>query len=347
MNRLICRCLVVMAMMVLCACSTQRSSVERMGANVALRFTENNLIAPMLTNDDVGMACASGESMTPMIMALGGGFGADDDQLVTLLYTMAALCVEDRALEQELRYLRASRTNNIDEAQDARIIQKRLSALAAKRQYNAYLRIEHYYGNKNIILGDNCPTFQRDFDELVFMVGLISGLQAIVNDISSQNMVGVPKDIAPKVDRAMACLNNDKWFGVPMATRAVVWSLLPGSGANQDPLAVLSQSMQIGERKGVRLSHALYAMVVYTKEDDAHLREVFKRFAATQNSPNFKLNASYRLLDRMGETVLMGVADRYWTSHTSSRTPDDGLEKFWDDQQAQQKDVGITIDDIL
>lgn len=330
----------------LSGCATQRATVERMGADVALRFAENNLVGPMLAGDDMSMACGSGEAMTPMIMAIGGGFNADDDQLVTLLYTVAALCTESRGLEQELRYLRASRSNNIDEAQDARIGQKRLAALAAKRQYQAYVRFEHYQKKNGIVLGEKCPTFKRDFDELVFMTGLLSGLQAIVNDINSQNSIGVPKDIAPLVDRSMVCLNNEKWFGVPMAARAVVWSMLPGAGEGQDPWATLEQSLKIGESKGVRLAHALYATVAATKEDNPHLRDAFKRFAASQNSESFKLNNKYQLFDQMGGAVLLALADRYWTSNTGSRTPEGGLETFWDDQQGA-RDVGIAIDDLL
>jgi hypothetical protein len=43
-----------------------------------------------------------------------------------------------------------------------------------------------------------------------------------------------------------------------MATRAVIWTLLPGAGDGKpEPYATMKESMQIGEKKGVRLSHAL------------------------------------------------------------------------------------------
>lgn len=54
------------------------------------------------------------------------GMGADPAKLAVFMYVAAGLCAEERALENELRYLRASRANMIEEAQDARINQKRL-----------------------------------------------------------------------------------------------------------------------------------------------------------------------------------------------------------------------------
>ena len=47
------------------------------------------------------------------------------------MYSAAGICAEQKALEAELRYLRASKVNQVTEAQDARIEQKRWAALAA------------------------------------------------------------------------------------------------------------------------------------------------------------------------------------------------------------------------
>lgn len=322
-------------------------SPVKFGANQSLRFVERNLVPPMLADDDVDMVCASGESTTPLILAA-GGLGADTDQLATVLYQTAALCAEQRGLEEELRYMRASRANQVEEAQDARIAQKRYAELAARRQYKSHLRFVHYYENKyDVKIGDKCPKFRKDFDEMVYMLGLISGVQSIQNDINSQNAVGVPKDIGAKVERAMACLDNDKWWGVPMATRAAVWNLLPGGGEGKDPWETLKQSMRIGERKGVRMAHALYAMSAYAKADDAHLRDAFRIFGATETEDStFKVDPRFKTFDSMGRMIVTQVSDRYWTEHTGTRTPAGSMGKFWDDKPAAT-DSGIDIDDLL
>lgn len=319
---------------------------QKFGANQALRFTERNLVPPMLTDNDIGMACASGESITPLILAT-GGLGADTDQMATMLYTTAAICAENRSIEEQLRYIRAARSNSVEDAQDARLAQKRLAATAAERQYNAYQRLEHYYQNtQHLALGEKCPTFDRDFDEMVYMLGLIAGMQAISNDTASQGQVGVPKDIAAKVDRAMTCLNNEKWFGVPLAMRATVWSLLPGAGSGKDPWESLQQALRIGERQGVRLPHALYAMTAFMKADEPRLRDAFRSYAATLDRPDFKANPRFRLVDRMGSMVVLNVADLYWTEHTGTRAPLD-LGHFWDEKSANGADSGVQIDDLL
>ena len=41
------------------------------------------------------------------------------------MYSAAGICAEQKALDAELRYLRASKVNQVTEAQDARIEQKR------------------------------------------------------------------------------------------------------------------------------------------------------------------------------------------------------------------------------
>lgn len=320
---------------------------QKFGANQVLRFTENNLVPPMLSDNDIGMACASGEAITPLILAT-GGLGADTDQIGALLYTTAALCAENRSIEEQMRYMRAARSNDVEDAQDARLAQKRLSATAAERQYKAYQRIEHFYRNKQSIeLGEKCPAFHKDFDEMVYMLGLIAGMQAIANDTAAQGQVGVPKDIAAKVDRAMGCLSSEKWFGIPLATRAAVWSILPGAGAGKDPWESMKQAMRIGERQGVRLPHALYAMTAAIKADESRLRDAFRSYAATVERADFKENTRFRLVDRMGSMVVQNVADLYWTEHTGTRAPIGGLGSFWDDKGQAGKDEGVQIDDLL
>lgn len=333
----------IASLVLLTACTP----IKRVGANQSLRFMENNLVGPMLESHDADMACYSGASVAPLIQST-SGMGADNQQLLTLLYLTAATCAEQTAFEQELRYLRASRSKQVEEAQDARITQKRYAELAARRQYQSYRNFANYYEQRfDIRIGDNCPTFDQDIDELIYLLGLIQGLQAIQNDINSQNAVGVPKDIAAKTERAMTCLDNEKWWGAPMAARALVWNMLPGSGEGQNPWQVLEQSRQIGERRGVRLAHALYVISATAKNDEQHLRNALRAFGSTQaGNSSFTLNESYAQVDAISSSTVMNNADRYWTTNAGTRTPIGGLLRFWDEKQ-QPVDTGIEIDDLL
>lgn len=320
------------------------SQIKKSGANIALRFTENNLILPLFKTDDTAMACVSGEALTPLIVAT-QGMKADPNEIAVLLYASAGLCAEQRALEYELRYMRSARANLIDDAQDARIMQKRESELAARRQYEAFKRLEAYFEvKKKAPIGTKCPKFKRDFDQMVYLLGMLSGVQAMVNDIAAQQVVGVPKDIAAKVERAMQCLDNNKWWGAPMATRATIWTLLPGAGEGKgDAWETLKQNMRVGERNGVRIAHAMYAMAAQAKGDEDLIRDAIRMFAATQEAAS---NPNYRLFDRMAFQIVQNVSDRFWTEKTGSRTPPGSLGKFWDDAPAQQ-DEGVQIDDLL
>ena len=131
------------------------------------------------------------------------------------------------------------------------------------------------------------------------LLGMVSGLQAMTNDINSGGAINVPKDIAGIVERGMACLDNEKFWGAPMATRAVIWTLLPGAGDGKpEPYATMKESMQIGEKKGVRLT-CLYAVAAQASGDDAKLRDAFRSgdhaAASTEDKP---ANPQFRLIDK-------------------------------------------------
>ena len=170
-----------------------------------------------------------------------------------------------------------------------------------------------------------------DIEQTVYLLGMLSGLQSMTNDINSGGVVNVPKDIAAVVERGMSCLNNEKFWGAPNATRAVIWTLLPGAGDGKpDPYLTLKQSTQIGEQKGVRLSHAMYAVAAQASGDDAKIRDALRTFAQARSDEK-PVNPQFKLIDSMAGMMVKGISDRYWTEHTGVRTADDGMEHFWDE----------------
>lgn len=307
------------------------SQVIKTGANVALGFTENHIVPPILAMDDAEMVCNSGNSLTPAIMAT-KDMGADPTRVAVLMYSAAGICAEQKALDAELRYMRASKAEKVSEAQDARIEQKRWAALAAQRQYTGYQLFQSRYEKKyKRELGEECASMNGDIEQTVYLLGMLSGLQAMTNDINSGGAVHVPKDIAAVVERGMTCLDNTKFWGVPDATRAVIWTLLPGAGDGKpEPYQTLKQSTQIGEQKGVRLSHALYAVAAQASGDDAKIRDALKTFADARTNEK-PVNPQFKLIDSMASMMVGGIADRYWTENTGVRSTGDGLQKFWDE----------------
>ncbi|ENV31560.1 hypothetical protein [Acinetobacter gerneri] len=309
------------------------SYVVKSGANVAIGFSNKHIVPPILKMGDVDMACHAGTALTPAIMAT-KDMGADPTKMAVLLYSASGMCAERQSVDAELRYLRASKNNQISEAQDARVEQKRWAALASERQYTAYqLFAERWQAKYKFKLGDSCPKMHKDLDQMVYLLGMMSGLQAMTNDINSGGQVNVPKDIAGIVERGMACLDNTKFWGAPNATRATIWTLLPGSGDGKpDPYQTLNQSMQIADQKGVRLAYALNAMTAQASGDNDKIRAALQAYGASR-ADDKPVNPEFRLIDGMAGQIMQEIADRYWTENTGQRAPDDGYTNFWDSKE--------------
>ena len=309
--------------------------------DILINYGRDEMLPYVMTNDDTEMACALGESMTPLLMSF-EAVGSDPDKLAVLQYVTAGSCSQARALDAELRYMRNIEQGNVTEAQDARIVQKRQAATAAQRQFEAYNRMVREYGQ---IKENECPDLDEDFDQMVWMVGLIAGTQALMNDGTSGGQVGVPRNIAAKVSRGAACLENTKWWGVPNGIRGAIWNILPPlAPENAEPWAELDKAEEIGFDQGVRLGSALYAMAGYSKGDNERVREAIREFAEYDES---KINNEYRMLDTMAHTIILGLSDRLWTEATGKRTPIGGLGTFWDDGGSGGQQDNSDIEDLL
>lgn len=314
-------------------------SPYKIAGDQMIKFSKNEMVPYLLTYDDTQMGCASGEALTPLLMTF-EAVGSNPNQLAIMVYTAAGMCAEQDALDNELRYLRAVQQGNITEAQDARIAQKRAHALAAKRQYISYQRFVAYYGEP---AAGKCPKkLNSDFDQLMFLIGLVSGVQAALNDAQSDQAVGVPRDIAAKVERLAACVDSNKWWGLPQGIRAALWNTLPMiAPAGAKPMETLARVAKQGERQGVRLGHAMWALAAYGNGDKEMVKNIIRDFAAAGKTA--KIDPNFKMLDAMAEVMILATSDRLWTEATGTRTPMGGLGTFWDDKP---KSAG-NIDDLL
>ncbi|MCC1496169.1 hypothetical protein [Alcanivorax sp. 1008] len=306
--------------------------------DVLVSYGKSELVPHLMTYRDVGMACATGESLTPLLMSF-SEVGSKPDKIAPLVFVAAATCSESKALDAELRYMRAMKRGDVIEAQDARSEQKAHAEQAARRLYEAYRRTVSVYGEP---AEASCPRLRSDFDELVWMVGLIAGVQSLLNDATAETAVGVPRDVAAKVERGAACLDNEKWWGVPQGTRAALWNILPmlapqGADAWQE----LEKATQIGFQSGIRLASALYVISAYSVDNQPQLRKGIREFSAN----NRNLNEEYALLDAIAGELILGVSHRMWADATGKRTPFKSLGTFWDD--AAKTSPVIDIDELL
>lgn len=306
-----------------------------------VKFSKTDMIPYLMAMDDPQMACVNGEANAPLLLTFERA-GTNVNQLGILIQNVAGGCAEQQANEQELRYLRASKAGQAVEAMDARAAQKTWNALAAQRYYAGYRRLVAFYGEP----GEACPQrrLRREFDQLAYLLGLVTGVQAVVQDVAAERAVDVPMDIAAKADRAVTCLDNEKWWGMPQATRAAVALLNPTVDTQgKDPWQEMDQAAALGAKAGIRLPHVLQAMVAQSKGDDARLRHAIKAFVAAGEQG--QVNAHYQMLDRVAAQTMKAISDRYWTEHTGQRTPHLQLGHFWDEKAAPTPTVAL--DDIL
>ncbi|RZI81105.1 MAG: hypothetical protein EOP38_20415 [Rubrivivax sp.] len=325
MTRILTASVVALSTLTMSGCALLESGTSA----VTLNILEEGFTPPALKMGDVDMGCTFALANGPLVGAARNFYG-DPSLMETVLMQSASVCSDAKAIEEELRYIRASREKRSDEAQDARISQKRQMATSAHRQITSFERMRTKLQQKYFFkYGSECPKFKRDFDEMVYLLGSASGVQAVQSDMGAQQAVGVSLDIPPQVDFAMTCLNNKKWWGAPQALRAAIWSIIPGGGDGKDIKGTFESNMAIGERAGVRLPHLMAAIAAQSADDTPTLRAVIKRFATVEN---FKVNTDYRLVDAIAEAQMVNISDRLWTQNTGSRTPINSLGKFWDDK---------------
>ncbi len=307
--------------------------------DVMIGYAEDHGLPYMLATNDVALECSMVESFTPFLLSF-STVTTSPDQLAILFYLMAGNCSEFKAWEHELRYLRALHAKNSTEAVDARIAQQRLLAVAAERQLTGY----HYLSKAFVEPGGACPEFTSDNDELYWLIGLINGIQAIINDIAAAGMVEVPMDIAAKVGRGAVCLNNEKWWGIPEAIQAAIWITLPGnSPADKNPEQMLKQSVDMGLQQGIKISQVLAAQVNLGQGNIAELKRILRKDNGKMKQT--AVSQRFQSLNEVSKLQIQAISDKLWTEATGARTPIGKLGSFWDDPVTAIE--SIDIDELL
>ncbi|MDF1762499.1 MAG: hypothetical protein P1U57_03735 [Oleibacter sp.] len=306
---------------------------------VVYDLTDRHVTPYTMTTDDLGVACSMTQSLQPLIMAFDRVISAPDNAGI-VMGIMAGGCAASEAADEGLTYLREFRAQNIDSAKDARIREKRMYAVAANRLYNSYLHMVNEYGEP----GEKCPSLNYE-EGVYWALGNVAGLQAVLADLKSQSVVEVPKDIAMKTVRGMQCLDNQDYWGLPLAAKAGLWILMPDSAPEgTDPWVELAAASRASADSGVRLAQAIEVIIADSAGHTDKVKDAIRRHAAS-----LKTDASdreYRLLDVVASEQIRAVSDRMWTEATGSRTPVGEFGTFWDDQAIQSGPV-LDIDDLL
>lgn len=308
--------------------------------DVMTSYTTAHVLPAMMASDDMDMACGTGISFASFLMS----FGRVTDEprragLVTML--SAGFCAEAEAWEAELAQLRALRAGQAAQAQDARILEKRKHYLAAQRFQTAFNLLQGAFGEVGTEAG--CPEVEPE-EEILFLLGLAAGANAVIHDRSAEGAAQVPMDIPVAVARASECLDSQRWWGVPEGLRGAVWASVPGSAPEgADPWAVLQSAARAGEQAGVRLARALQVQALSAAGRAEELRQaVAAHGESIKTSP---ANPQWRLLDQMGTAMIQHESDKLWTQATGHRTPLGALGTFYQAQAAPELDDSL-LDDL-
>jgi len=312
---------------------------------VLANYSEGEATPYVMQMSDPEMACALGEGIDPLLYSFSRINDAPDTS-GSLLMLLAANCMEYEAWEAELAYLRADFEGDVPVAKDARERSKRLYALTAKRRQLAFFRAMAAYDFDPSKEPLECPTLESEQDEITFLLGLLTGLQAVVNDANSGAQAGIPRNIAPQAERAATCIDNDKTGGLPNAVRAMVWLLLPDTRPEQspDPWQVLENSSALGVRSGMRASMALEAVAAETFGRTDILADVIHRFVEANDT--IEVWEKYRLADYVAENIIRFSSDKHWTAEYGYRTPQSFFGKMSPERNTENIET-MSLDGLL
>lgn len=286
-------------------------------------LNNRHIIPAVMASGDVGVGCAAGEALGSLVSAF-GPYNAKAARAAILPQLSAAMCLEDDAREAELSALRAERARDIPEARDAAERARRFHEAAALRYLDAFRRLEAEYGLPET--PEECPKLKQDSDRLTWLMGLSSGVLAVVHDAKAGNTAGVPLSIPAAVVRGSACLPDEDWWGVPSAMRASVFALQPDHPDAGDVWGTFDAAVKRGEAAGVRLASSFYAQTASTVGAEERVAEALRRDAASRAET--AADPTWAMLDRYAQTLILHESDRRWTQATGSRTPGDAYGRL-------------------
>ncbi|HEY3354909.1 MAG TPA: hypothetical protein VGQ83_16770 [Polyangia bacterium] len=299
-------------------------SLHAQTGKVMSSYAVEHVTPYLMQSSDVSMVCQTGVAMGAFLMSFERVTDPPDRAgLVTLM--AAGMCAESEAWEAELAQLRAVRDNRAGEAQDARIREQRAHEVAAERYQAAYARLTRAFGAP----GETCPKLEGR-DELLYLLGLSSGLLAVFHDRAAGGSLGVPLSIPRAVAQAARCVDDARFWGVPRALQAAVWASVPGTVPDQtDPFAVLRESARRGQAEGVRLAGAFLVQTAAGAGKSDELRRAIKDHAESVKAKPAAL--AWRMLDRYATLMIEHESDKLWTGAKGHRTPTGSLGAFADD----------------
>lgn len=271
-------CFAMLSILVLSGCSTLYSPVGK----TLNAYAEDVAIADFLTYRDVDLLCQSGGSLAPLINSF-QKVNAPTHKTSIALLLLGGFCEEQQAHRYEVLQLMADHGGDYQGAINFAVLKKRSLALAAKRQYKSYQdMLVAYPLNEN-----GCPEFDSRQDELLFLLGNLQGLEALLNDGKSGLLANVPRNIANHIYRGMNCIANDTWWGAPLSVQAALLGFLPNLDREKSTRTdeLLASAIAMGRKQNVPLAETVALAAWEGKGDTTKIEQLMKsHFEYAQNA---------------------------------------------------------------
>ncbi|MDX1692920.1 MAG: hypothetical protein R3208_04095 [Ketobacteraceae bacterium] len=301
-------------------------------------YAEDVAVADFLTYRDVDLLCHSGGSLLPLIKSF-SRVGTRTEKTTSTLFLLAGFCEEQTAHEYHLRELMADRGGDYQAALNYAALKKRSLAQAARRQYESYQLAGEAYPLNG---GQRCPVLASEQDELLFLLGNMQGLEAMLNDGKSGQLANVPRNIANDIYRSMDCLKNYQWWGVPQAVQASLLGFLPNLDREKAARSteLLEVAIKMGWENRVPLAETVAMAAWEGQGDRERLQWLIENHFAKARKASYDerwLSVSHisnRHLENMSDVI------RLETEKTLTANPAEGY------LIQDEPDIELDLDDI-
>ena len=145
------------------------------------QITTKRILPAAIHRGDIIETCQMGLSVSPIVTALGSAKRSPEKALM-VTEVAGAICALEHAHtanlnEARLRSLYKGNANALPTLTDARIERERAHTDTARRFGSVWSRFQSVYPAKD----GACPTLRKD-DQTVYVVGVLSGLLAVLHD---------------------------------------------------------------------------------------------------------------------------------------------------------------------
>ena len=322
-------CFAVFVVMSSCVLSGCTGVMHTATGDTMSSYNRMHLVPYLLSTGDTDAACRTGASFGNLVASFERV--TDRPNVSAMMASMSAgMCAETEAWDAELDAIRALRAGRADDTQDARLRQERKHLLAAIRFGEAWKRANLAFGELG---GETCPQLE-EADKVMFLLGVASGMLAVMHDTGAGRTAGISMSIPMRVARASKCLDNKTWWGMPGALAGAVWLAVPGAAPKgADPIAHIEKSAQLSEAAGVRLARALQIETLRGAGKTKEMRAAIVALAASLRSkPSAR---RWRLLDTYAAQIGRHASDRVWCTEKGYRAPTDDFGELPASTQAE------------